>query len=317
MQSSKVCINEAGPSAVTVDFASAANWLIDSGRSYGYAYHKTLEHLGVEELTATPIVEADLVLAGSVASIKDHIPNLEQNIGQIAQLSTATDPKGFPVSGEYINRTLGLLTQRTIPELPDNATLMRAIGVITMPFADAVSTDDTRIYYGRPAPWGRLRDFWTTDADGRLLSRFGARDIGGLEIGADGLPARSHFSFDLPLDKTSLFRLRLMSQANSPSTIGEEVRRSLRHMLDQPERPVISPRPVGDDPVRFRATYPRTDLVELATLPHEGDTKYSDGFRRAVDMYLASCMADPATMEKVRRAHAQFRASVDPPYFDQ
>ena len=94
--------------AVTVDLSAGIASLEDTETCYGWAYAKTVEHLGLTSTVEPPDdgMWGRLRIEGSTDDIRKNIPNLSGHIGLIARYS-AERKYGSKHEKQWIGRILG------------------------------------------------------------------------------------------------------------------------------------------------------------------------------------------------------------------
>jgi hypothetical protein len=298
----RVYINAQAPENVTMDFSASPSELATSETCYGFALNKTLEHLGLDsEVGLNPELSGQLIVAGSVDTIRDHTSELQRHIGLIARYSKEQE-NGYSHDQEWVGRILGRLVQQSIPRLSKDTSLMRAMGVIVEPFADAVCRDGVLIHYARHASAGddgQKHDTVKAE-DGTPLGIFSAKDIGGLLIGPDGLPVKENFGLTARISEADMFQLRLIAWAKESKT-STELRQSLRRLLDKQKPLKVESVPPEEDARKVVASYARTDLEEACSVEFDEAATFADLIRLAVKGYIADSMTDVELQEKVEQ----------------
>lgn len=309
MQRGYIHINEATPTglherastigaleaqqAVTIDLSAGVAGLDDPETCYGWAYSKTIEHLGLEGAVEPPAdgLWGRLRVEGTVDDVRANIPNLSGHIGLIARYGSERSGGYSPSRDrEWIGRKLGVLTRRKLPEMPEGTSLMRAMGIITAPFADATIDDGLTVYYARG------RSTVVHGEDGKPLGPYSVRDIGGLEVGQDGLPARNKYQRSITLPKDDLKDVRALATVRE-SSVGIELGAALDGYLSDQDRVEAEPC-IDPDATRFSTSFQRTDLERMHELVRGfRNIKGSDVVRTATRAFLESL--DPETKAQV------------------
>lgn len=289
--------------AVTIDLSAGVAGLQSIKTCYGWAYSKTAEHLGLTSSTEPPSdgMWGRLRVEGTVEDIRANTTNLGRHIGLIARYGSELSDGYSPSNDrEWIGRMLGGLTQRVLPELPENTSLMRAVGLIAEPFASALVDDGMSVHYARS------RNTVVQDDDGRPLGPFSVRDIGGLEVGPDGLKAPNKIPLTLKLPKNDLKDIRALAEVRE-SGVGIELGNALGGYLNDSDRPAIES-DEDVDATRFSISFLRTDLEKTRelVLGIEG-IKMSDVVRTAVKVYIESL--DPETRQQVTEERERSEAA--------
>lgn len=297
MQVSKLCIDKSGPNSVFVDFAPSTHELLNKHQTYGFALAKTLDHLGLEhEVIAGEFTQ--MQIRGSLETVKAHLPELQRHIGLIARYGAGIEgDRGRAYRRDWIGRLLGDLVQRWLPKLPEEASLMRTAGRIIWPFAEAINDDGVRIYYARPAPW-RSEEAVVKAEDGTPLGPFSVRDIGGLLIGPDGLPAHEVLNANLQLPKADFHQLNLIGRVKGHGA-GTELQLSLHRFLDKTDKAAIRPVLLKEDAQKILTNFRRVDLEAACKREFEGGATLHDLICTAVKEHLAESMADLEIRTKV------------------
>ncbi len=296
---SSVYINEAAPQAVTMDFSASPAELMYSDQCYGFAFMKAIEHLGLDaQVDPEPELYCRLRVEGSVESIKGHVPQLQRHIGLIARYGAELRGGTLPrFNRDWIGRTLGDLVQRKLPTLSEDTSLLYAMGIIVDPFVNMTNDDGARIYYGRYPGEGTERSI-VKNEDGTPLGPYSARDIGGLLVGPDGLPAPEALDCRIGISEADLGQLKRIGRAKDTGT-GKELGYSLRRFLERAVRPIISQVPVEDDMRNVMATFSRIDLEKAAAIELETGAGIADIIRTAVKSYIYECASDSELQEKI------------------
>lgn len=313
MQNSRINVNEAGsPHAVVVDFHNAAWQLLDREQPYGFAFQKTAEHLGLEPTIRETDSVQRLYLYGSTESVKTHLHDLHRHIGIIAHTGARMAKYFQQHERDHLGRILGGLTQDSLPNVPDDATLMRTVGVMSYPFVDAVSSDLTEVYYARKPYWHGTNEP-ARHEDGTLMHRYDARDIGGFVIGWDGLAVRESVAFSIGMEPETANRLRWLSQAKG-TRWHDEVHEAFTQFLNMPNKPAIEHQdvePTDEDgyALKHQLHLSRLDIKWLTETyqPPEGTT-FGDIIRFAVSQFLAKAAADPQLAEAMEQRKQAYLA---------
>lgn len=159
---SSIYINQTEPNTAIMDFSYSPAVLTNKETCYGFAFQKTLEQLGLEyEVNPEITWFGQMIVAGNMETIKSNIPRLQRHIGIIARYGAEKGGLGsssISQNRRFIGRTLGILTQRILPELSISAPLPQALAEISYPLADNTNNDGVCVYYdGQIAPW-RVND---------------------------------------------------------------------------------------------------------------------------------------------------------------
>ena len=148
-----IYINELRPGHVIMDLSGSPQELLTKKTTYGFAYLKTLDRLGLEHAKIeTGLTFRGLRVIGTVETIKERASDLQRHIGLIASGAVQTAYTA-PWDRDVIGRTLDRLANRTIPEMAAEITLGQAVGLITEPFADMTNDDGVVIRLDQAAPW--------------------------------------------------------------------------------------------------------------------------------------------------------------------
>ncbi|TAH36667.1 hypothetical protein EYC59_00630 [Candidatus Saccharibacteria bacterium] len=310
---SSIYIQETGPDTVQVDTTASPAQLTNPDTWYGFTFTKTAQHLGLDiHDVPEPVSSGCWEVRGSTAKAQENIPNLQRHIGLIARYG-AERRQGGRWARDYIGRILGELVQHRLPGLPEDATLMRTVGVLLNPLADATNDDGCALYYARTPHWVN-RNEPARNADGSPIAPFHMRDIGGMPIDDSGRPSPERVAVNTRISDEAwrdLARLGWTRETNP----AEQVRAALRGFLDDPAAP--NPKHVDrTDAHTYRGTvvsFPRETLRELFyERGYTGDITFSDLVAAAVERHLAEAMADPETadaLETARREQEERQAS--------
>ena len=152
---SSIYINELVPGVATIDFSLSPSALVDEETCYGFAFMKTLEHLGIAYQVEKGIRGLHrLNLSGSQERIGSNLPRLQQEIGMIARDGAERiHGIGREFERRWIVKILGDLAQYGLAEMSEDAPFTWLAGAIAEPFAAATNDEGVSIYYGDTAPW--------------------------------------------------------------------------------------------------------------------------------------------------------------------
>lgn len=147
----RIYVNEAGPDVVAADFSGSPAYVTSPNNCSGYALKKTLEHLGLAVVKAAkPPINARLHIAGTVDTIRDHLPELDWHTGFIAKQASALGSE-FTRPWDYraVEGIIGRLIDKTLPKLLPEAYFMQVVGEVIKPFADEeMGHDLLEVHYG-------------------------------------------------------------------------------------------------------------------------------------------------------------------------
>ena len=141
----RVYVNELAPGKVSMDFSARPAHILYDDNPYGFAYGKTLEHLGIGHQR---VGDRTLLLNGNIGEIQANVPGLHRHIGLIARYGAQRERETrFPsMHREAIGRILGKLTQETLIDLPEDSSFTKVSAVITRPFAEEAN-DPMELFY--------------------------------------------------------------------------------------------------------------------------------------------------------------------------
>lgn len=303
-----IYLHQPRPHETIGDFSVSASPMLDTEKPLGYMFKETLDHLGLQnEIVREPEDLPRLYIEGSVDRMRECLPHLRRRMGWIARRSAERGPT---TNRRYAMKTADRVLQRVeqiVPDLPDEASLLCATGAILEPFAKVHAADNTsvRVHYGRQAPW-RVRNDSVKAEDGSPLKPFEVRDIGGLEVGADGLPARERYSLMLQLDHQDFRSLYILATALGTS-IQDQLRAALDESISQPTSSRVQPVSVGHETQNVAVNLPREGLERATMADFGNDATLGDLLRMGVKQHIARHFADPA----VRRTILQLQQSGD------
>lgn len=140
----RVYVNEIAPQAVVLDFSVWPSNILNRKKSYGFAYLKTLEQLGIR--TEVLPTGCTALLEGNTADVKQQLPRLQMHIGLIARYGASLEDSWQKDTQEDLSRILGELTQHTLRDIPADTPFSETGSAITMPFADAAN-DPKELFY--------------------------------------------------------------------------------------------------------------------------------------------------------------------------
>lgn len=231
----RIYIRETGPDQVTMDMTASPSELAYKERAQGFAFQKTLEHLGLDASDpAKHLGLGALQIEGTVNGVRDNIGQLQKHIGVIARYSGQKADSWHKYQEDFVGRTLGKLVQKDLPNLPENATLMRVIGMVADPFAQETNDDGVQIYYARQPHWtAEGKNARALNTDGTPIKPFHVRDIGGLLIDASGQATRKQYSTHIVLPGAARKLLDAMGEVKGRSpAFAEEFRDAFSAYMD-------------------------------------------------------------------------------------
>ncbi len=296
-----IYINETSPTTARLDFSASPSDLANTETCYGFAYQKTLEHLGVDcEAAPRSPSYGSLMVEGSPDAIKSNIPDLQRHIGVIARYA-AERRYGSAHDRAWIGGILGRLVQNELPAMPEGASFLRSMGIIAAPFGHAVipGHDILRIYY-KP----------TEQADDQLRNPFSVRDIGGLLVGTDGLPAREAFRFSFSLHKEEVQELMLIHRVREPDTHwANDILFSVEQGIANNHVPAVSPSAASERERKILTNLSRDLLEKLYAIGGKlnNGASLADLVAFYVRSYLDKCANDPLIQAKVAAEKERLR----------
>ena len=156
-------INELSDSDVLIELSSSPSEILDSSAPYGFAYSKTIEHLGLDR---HDVGHNSVIIHGSTEAVLSNLSNLHRHIGLIARYGSEKADFWRRHNRDWIGRMLGDLTQRTLPGLPKDTGFTEVVARITRPFAESANDDNEAfdVLYGR-TPW------WLADSTSDVAKR--------------------------------------------------------------------------------------------------------------------------------------------------
>ncbi len=313
---SSVYIQETGAETVQVDTTASPAILTNPDTWYGFAFTKTAEHLGLE-IQEVPSGQSSgsWEIKGTTAIVQENLPKLQRHIGLIARYGAQRElASGW--TRDVIGRTLGELVQRSLPALPEDATLMRTAGVLIDPFANLTNNDGCALYYARTPHW-IAKNEPARNADGSPIAPFHVRDIGGMLIGRDGRRAAERIPVNAQLTHDVWDNLRWLAHAKDTNP-AEQIRIALDDFLKDPEapEPEHTDRTDTTDYMKAAVSFPRETMREIFyDRTFTGDITFGDLLMAAVRRHVDQAMAHPetaATIEASRRNHQELLAQVSP-----
>ncbi len=307
---SSIYINERGPNIVSLDFSASPSELIDKESMNGFAFQKTLEHLGLEAtVNSDAAMWSRLDVTGSVETIRQRIPVLQKHIGLIARYSADRSKNLWPQhERKNIGSILGKLVQRDLPELPEDASILRAIGLIVEPFADKTNNDGVVVYYARrKARTSYESDPSATAANGTPLGQFEVRDIGGFEIGWDGLRAKSQIRVKAVVPEDELYEFQLISRLKDVGT-AENLATGVHRLIDQGADIGDRQEPTREEKyANISVSLPRTLLQRMQQDLPDGLKSGNDAIVSAIKAEVAAARADPEIQAKIHETKERWR----------
>lgn len=279
-------LNQRGDSAV-VDFSPQLTDLAQPNPGLGAALFSTIEQLGLQVPQGRqPELHGRLRVEGAPEGVREGMSLLGQSVEWIAR-QAAQDRRlsGRPDAANILNTALHTLALEQLPALPESASLMRIVGVVVQPFVHAAHPEGVTTYHGRYA--GPRDRTVVTDESGQPLGRFSVRDIGGLLIGPNGLPAENTHTARFRISRTHLVGLTAIA-AREGTGVSEQIRNSLRHLLDnsKPGLEIPASQVIGDA-VGVVCLIPRRDMermVQTVTAPPDGT--FGNVFRTAIASFI-------------------------------
>lgn len=156
-----IYINNISSDEAGIDTSYSPGVIMQRGTTIGFAYLKTLEHLGIEYRVNK--LEGHLIVRGSINRTRKHLQKLHRNIEIISQYAAEiNNGPGTGLSREWdrqeIQKILKTLVKKVIPALPEETSVGELVGIITQHFAGLINSDGIDIYYDSLAPWRQYLD---------------------------------------------------------------------------------------------------------------------------------------------------------------
>lgn len=142
--------------------------VLSAGRAPGFAFLKTLQHLGldyhrVEDLpgftdnpSGSPLEwRGALHVEGTTRSIKENIGGLHRHIGLIARCGTAKESSPYlrGMLSEELGRSMGVLATQTLLVMDENTPFTKSVKTILNPFAEYCGDESPQITVGAKPYW--------------------------------------------------------------------------------------------------------------------------------------------------------------------
>lgn len=209
-----IYIRETGPNAVTMDMTASPSELAYKETAQGFAFQKTLEHLGLQlSDPAEHLGHGALKVEGDFDTVRQNVGQLQRHIGVIARYSSQKADSWHKYQQDFVGRTLGHFVQKDLPALPDNTTLMRVVGMAAEPFAQETNDNGVAIVYARLPHWTEAgKHDRAKDTDGSPLKPFHTRDIGGFLIDASGCEAQDTYGASIMLPEETKYILGVVGR---------------------------------------------------------------------------------------------------------